>query len=89
MKANSVKGEIRRSNTVVPGLRAAGCGFSGGEGRGAAAARQAFRRHFTAGESGADLAPDELGLLQCLLQAKAVPRELPANGTPNNGATAQ
>ena len=54
-----------------------------------AAARQAFRRHFAAGESGADLALDELGLLQCLLQAKAVPRELPANGTPNNGATAQ
>ena len=35
-----------------------------------AAARQAFRRHFTAGDDNADLAPGEQALLHCLLQKK-------------------
>ena len=34
------------------------------------AARQAFRRHFTGTESGADLEPGEQALLHCLLQKK-------------------
>ncbi|MDO8789584.1 MAG: N-acetylmuramoyl-L-alanine amidase [Sulfuritalea sp.] len=35
-----------------------------------AAARQAFRRHFTASDVDAEFAPGELGLLYCLLQKK-------------------
>lgn len=50
-----------------------------------AAARQAFRRHFTAGEADAELAPVEQGLLQCLLQRKAMLRETAANGAAANG----
>jgi N-acetylmuramoyl-L-alanine amidase len=36
-----------------------------------AAARQAFRRHFTASDAAAELAPSEQALLHCLLQKKA------------------
>ena len=36
-----------------------------------AAARQAFRRHFTASDADAELAPGEQALLHCLLQKKA------------------
>lgn len=43
----------------------------------AAAARQAFRRHFLAQDADAELAPDELALLHCLLQKKLL-RETPA-----------
>ncbi len=48
-----------------------------------AAARAAFRRHFLAQDSAAELAPDEKAQLYCLLQQKAQ-REMPAA----NGAMA-
>ncbi len=38
-----------------------------------AAARQAFRRHFTGTEADAELAPGEQALLHCLLQTKLLP----------------
>ena len=37
-----------------------------------AAARQAFRRHFTAGDDNAELTPGEQALLHCLLQKKVL-----------------
>lgn len=37
-----------------------------------AAARQAFRRHFTGSEADAELVPDEQALLHCLLQKKVL-----------------
>lgn len=38
-----------------------------------AAARQAFRRHFTGSDADAELAPGEQALLHCLLQKKLLP----------------
>jgi N-acetylmuramoyl-L-alanine amidase len=44
-----------------------------------AAARQAFRRHFTGSEGDAEMAPGEQALLHCLLQKKVL-RESPLPG---------
>lgn len=49
-----------------------------------AAARQAFRRHFTGSEADAELVPDEQALLHCLLQKKVLSdARLPLTGLPS------